>query len=381
MSAGFVFSEKPIQIDRGDGTTLYDDQGTAYLDAGASYACVPAGHCHPDVVAAVRTQAERLFYVQGSYPTGIRTRLYDRLSSLAPGDIDRVWLCNSGTEANEAALKFARHATGRSKIIATKRGFHGRTMGALSATWKREYRDGFEPLAGGFEFVDYGDTQALETAVDEQTAAVLLEPIQGEGGVNPAPDGYLETVRSLTEAAGAAMIVDEIQTGLGRTGSFWAVAESGVTPDIVTTAKGLANGLPMAATLCREWIAADHGDHGSTFSGGPLVSAAADATLEVIEEESLPEQAEEIGAYLRTGLQGALGDDVRAIRGRGLMVGIEVRRGANRVLRELALDHQILALPAGRTVLRLLPPLVMDRAEADQLVAGLADVITGEGVT
>jgi acetylornithine/LysW-gamma-L-lysine aminotransferase len=378
MSPGFVFSEKPIRIDRGTGTTLYDEEGRAYLDAGASYACVPAGHCHPDVVGAVQRQAERLFYVQGSYQSEPRTRLYDRLSSLAPGDIDRVWLCNSGTEANEAAIKFARHATGRSKIIATKQAFHGRTMGALAATWNSAYKDGFEPLPGSFEFVTYGDTEALKAAVDEKTAAVILEPIQGEGGVNPAPDGYLETVRDVTSSAGAAMILDEIQTGLGRTGSFWAVSDSGVTPDILTTAKGLANGLPMAATLCREWIAADHGDHGSTFSGGPLVSASANATLEVIESERLPAHAEEVGRYLRTTLEEALGDEVRAVRGQGLMIGIEVRRGSNRVLRSLALDQQILALPAGRTVVRLLPPLVLDRGEADQLVAGLTEVLIGE---
>ena len=376
MTAGFVFSEKPIQIDRGEGVHLYDTNGTQYLDAGASYACVPAGHCHPAVVAAVQEQAERLFYVQGSYPSAPRNRVYSKLAELAPGDMDKVWLCNSGTEANEAALKFARHATGRSTIVATTRGFHGRTMGALSATWKQKYREGFEPLAGGFEFVEYGDTAALTETVDDETAAVIVEPVQGEGGVNPAPEGYLEAVRTVTDEAGAAMIVDEIQTGLGRTGSMWAVEARDVVPDVLTTAKGLANGLPMGATLCREWIADDPGNHGSTFSGGPLVSAAADATLEVIESEGLAANATEIGDALRSALAEAIGDEVRDIRGHGLMVGIEVRRGANRLLRDLALEHQLLALPAGRTVLRLLPPLVLDEADVDEIVAAIEAVIT-----
>ena len=374
--SGFVFSEKPIRIDRGDGVFLYDEDETEYLDAGASYACVPAGHCHPEVVDAVRSQAERLFYVQGSYPSPPRTRLYATLADSAPGDIGNVWLCNSGTEANEAAIKFARHATGRSDVIATTRGFHGRTMGALAATWKQEYRDGFEPLAGGFEFVDYGDEVTLAETVDDETAAVIVEPVQGEGGVNPAPAGYLEHVREITEDHGAAMIVDEIQTGLGRTGSMWAVDDVGVIPDVLTTAKGLANGLPMGATLCRDWIAEDPGDHGGTFSGGPLVSAAANATLDVIADERLVDNAAEVGAYLRSALATAVGDQVREVRGNGLMIGIEVKRGANRMLRDLALDHQILALPAGRTVVRLLPPLVLEEAHADTIVEAIEAVVT-----
>ncbi len=377
--SGFVFSEKPIEIERGEGVYLYDDEGTEYLDAGASYACVPAGHCHPAVVDAVTTQAERLFYVQGSYPSAPRTDLYARLADVAPGDIGNVWLCNSGTEANEAAIKFARHATGRSKVIATTRGFHGRTLGSLAATWKQDYRDGFEPVAGGFEFVEYGDEAAMADAVDDETAAVIVEPVQGEGGVNPAPDGYLGHIRSVTEDAGAAMIVDEIQTGLGRTGSLWAVDGREITPDVLTTAKGLANGLPMGATLCRDWIADNPGDHGGTFSGGPLVSAAANATLSVIESEDLAENAAETGAYLRSRLDEVVGEHVREVRGQGLMVGIEVKRGANRMLRDLALDHGLLALPAGRTVVRLLPPLVLEEAHADRIVEAVEAVVTPEG--
>jgi acetylornithine/LysW-gamma-L-lysine aminotransferase len=372
--SGFVFSEKPISIDRGEGPYLYDED-TAFLDFGASYAVTPTGHCHPDVVAATQHQLEQLMYVQASYPVDIRDDLHNSLAASVSGDIDNVWLCNSGTEANEAAIKFARSATGRSKIIATTQGFHGRTLGSLAATWKQAYKEPFEPLAGGFEFVDYGDVDELEAAVDDDTAAVLLEPIQGEGGINPAPSGYLQAVREQTEDHGAAMVLDEIQTGLGRTGSMWAAENYGVTPDILTTAKGLASGLPVGATLCRDWIAENAGDHSSTFSGGPVVCAAAKETLDVIEREELAEHADEMGTYLTDALESTIGDDVRDIRGQGLMIGIEVKRGANRMLPTLALDHGILALPAGRTVLRLLPPLVIEREHADQVVTALEEVI------
>lgn len=373
--SGFVFSEKPIEIERGEGVHLYDTNGREYLDFGASYACTPVGHCHPDVVDAITAQARDLLYVQASYPHAERTALYEQLADLAPVDVDNVWLCNSGTEANEAALKFARSATGRSKIIATTRGFHGRTMGALATTWKKKYKTPFEPLAGGVEFVEYGDADALAEAVDAETAAVILEPIQGEGGINPASTDYLQAARVYTAQHGAALVMDEIQTGLGRTGTLWACERADVVPDALTTAKGLGSGLPIGATLVRDWVAEDAGDHGSTFSGNPVTCAAAGATLDVLVEESVPKHAADVGGYLRTALEAELGDDVRDVRGAGLLVGLEVKRGANRILRELAIEHGILALPAGRTVVRLLPPLVVEREHIDQVVDALAEVI------
>ncbi|MES3516572.1 MAG: aspartate aminotransferase family protein [Natronomonas sp.] len=373
--SGFVFSEKPIRIDRGDGVYLYDTNGTEYLDFGASYACTPVGHCHPEVVDAATNQLEELMYVQASYPHAARTALYEKLAETAPVDIDNTWLCNSGTEANEAALKFARSATGRQKIIATKQGFHGRTMGALATTWKDKYKKPFEPLAGGVEFVEYGNVEAMREAVDDETAAVIIEPLQGEGGINPVSTEYLQAVRVATATSGAALILDEIQTGLGRTGSLWAADKYDVVPDVLTTAKGLGSGLPIGATLCRDWIAEDCGNHGSTFSGGPVVSAAAGATLDIIEREELPTHAAEVGSYLRSEAERRLGDDVREVRGEGLMIGIEVKRGSNRLVRDLAVDHQILTLPAGRTVLRLLPPLTVEREHADAIVDALCEVI------
>ncbi|MEF8775455.1 MAG: aspartate aminotransferase family protein [Haloarculaceae archaeon] len=373
--SGFVFDEKPIEIERGDGPYLYATGGTEYLDFGASYACVPLGHGHEAVADAVRNQLERLTYVQASYPVAVRTTLYERLAGVAPGDLDNVWLCNSGTEANEAALKFARSATGTSQIVAATRSFHGRTMGSLAATWKDTYKEPYEPLAGDVEFVPFDDGDALAETVDEETAAVILEPIQGEGGINRASDAYLRTARAVTDDAGAALIFDEVQTGLGRTGSMWACQQAGVVPDMLTSAKGLGNGLPVGATLCADWIAENHGSHASTFSGGPVIAAAADATVQTIVEQDVPGTAAAMGTYLQTELETAVGDDVREIRGEGLLVGVEVKRGANRLLRDLAIDHGVLALPAGRTVLRLLPPLTVEEAHVDAVVEAVAEVV------
>jgi acetylornithine/LysW-gamma-L-lysine aminotransferase len=374
MSGSFVYSEKPIQIEGSEGPYLYDDAGNEYLDFGASYGVATVGHCHPEVVSAVQSQMEELTFVQASYPNAARDALYEKLAAVAPDGLENVWLCNSGTEANEAALKFARSATGNSKVVAAMQGFHGRTMGALSATWKSKYKQPFEPLAGDFEFVPYGDEEALAEAVDDETAAVLLEPIQGEGGVNPAPEGYLQVAREVTNQTGSALILDEIQTGLGRTGALWACEKRGVTPDLLTSAKGLGGGLPVGATLCADWIAEDAGPHGSTFSGGPVVSAAAEATLSIIAEENIPKDASEVGDYLQSKLRGSE-LPIRTVRGEGLLLGVEVKRGANRLLKRLAMDHGILALPAGRTVVRLLPPLVVEESHADEVVAALEAVL------
>jgi acetylornithine/LysW-gamma-L-lysine aminotransferase len=373
--SGFVFSEKPIEIVEGDGSYLTDSNGTEYLDMGASYACVPLGHGHDAVQEAVADQLSRLTYVQASYPVEIRTKLYELLAETAPRTVDKVWLCNSGTEANEAALKFARSATGNSKVVATTQGFHGRTMGSLATTWKDKYKKPYEPLMGDVEFVPYDEPDAMAEAVDDETAAVIVEPVQGEGGINPASKEFLQTARVETATSGAALIFDEVQTGLGRTGSLWASEWTDVVPDMITSAKGLGNGLPVGATLCRDWIAEDYGSHASTFSGGPVISAAAHATVSTLVNEDVPGHAAEVGEYLREGLREELGDAAREVRGEGLMIGIEVKRGANRILRDLALEQQLLALPAGRTVVRLLPPLTLSKAEADEAIAALGEVI------
>jgi len=256
-----------------------------------------------------------LTFVDASYPTEARDRAYAALAAAAPGDLANVWLCNSGTEANEAALKFARSATDATTIVATKQAFHGRTMGALATTWKRAYKEPFEPLIDAVEFVPYGEEAALREVVDDDTAAFIVEPVQGEGGVTPAPAGYLETARAVTEAHDAALIFDEVQTGMGRTGTMWACQARNVVPDILTTAKGLGNGLPVGATVVADWVAEDAGSHNATFSGGPVVSAALAETVETVIEEEWPAHAGRIGERLRGDLTDRLGDAVRDVRG------------------------------------------------------------------
>ncbi|MFA9428126.1 aspartate aminotransferase family protein [Natronorubrum sp. A-ect3] len=371
----FISGSKPIPLERGEGSSLYSTDGTEYLDAGASYACTPLGHSHPAVVDAVQEQVGQLTFVDSSFPVQSREDAYAALVASTPDGLDSAWFCNSGTEANEAALKFARSATGNSKIIAATRSFHGRTMGSLAATWKDKYKKPFEPLAGDVEFVPYGDGEELADAVDDETAAVILEPIQGEGGINVPPAGYLETAREATDEADAALVFDEVQTGMGRTGSMWACQNAGVTPDILTTAKGLGNGLPIGGVVVADWIADGAASHNATFSGGPVVTAAVHATISTLVEEEWPAHAASMGDYLTTELEARLGDEIREVRGEGLLIGIELKRGANRAARDLAINHQVLALPAGRTVLRLLPPLVLDQEEADQLVDALGAVI------
>ena len=371
----FIFSRKNININHGNGVHLYTVDGTKYLDLGASYACVPAGHNHPHIISAIQTQLEKLSYVQGSYPISIRDDFYEKLVQISPGNIQNVWLCNSGTEANEAAIKFARHATQRSQIISTRQAFHGRTMGSLSATWKPTYKKGFEPLIPDFDFVTFGDIESLTDSISEDTAAVIVEPIQGEGGVNLPPSNYLQEVRKVTEEVGAAMILDEIQTGLGRTGSFWNCNQTNVVPDILTSAKGMASGLPIGVTLCKDWIAENPGDHGSTFSGGPVICAAGNATIDVIINENLPENASKVGSYLLKELKDTIGSKTRDIRGSGLLLGIEVKRGSGPILTKLAKDHGILALPAGKTVVRILPPLTLNRSHADDFILAMNDLL------
>jgi acetylornithine/LysW-gamma-L-lysine aminotransferase len=241
-------------------------------------------------------------------------------------------------------------------------------------TWKDKYKKAFGPLVDGVEFVSYGDGEELAEAVDEETAAVFLEPIQGEGGIHPADTTYLHEARSITRKAGAALVFDEIQTGVGRTGSLWACEQAKVSPDIITAAKGIASGLPLGATVCADWIADADPEHGSTFSGGPVVCAAANATLDVLVEEDLPTRAADVGSYLMESIEAA-DVPIREVRGQGLMIGIEVKRGSNRLLRDLALNEQVLALPAGRTVLRLLPPLTVGEEHADRFVDSLEAVL------
>lgn len=373
-----VYPKRGVTIVRGEGATVWDDQGRAYIDCIGGHGVAIVGHSHPRVVAAIAEQARRLIICPGVLDNDVRSRYLERLTQLTPPGLDYAFLCNSGAEAVEAAIKFARAATGRTKLVATMRGFHGRTMGALSLTWNKKYRLPFAPLLPDVVHIPFGNVDAAREVVDENTAAVVVEPVQGEGGVNPAPDGYLAALREICDARGALLVFDEVQTGFGRTGALFACEHWGVTPDILCLAKGIAGGVPMGATVVTERVASalKPGDHGSTFGGNPLACAAALAVLDVIEEENLVQQAREKGQYLLDRLQGVSSPRVREVRGLGLMVGIDLRERATPYLRRLQEEYHVLALPAGPSVIRLLPPLVISYEELDRVIAALTEVLT-----
>jgi len=372
-----LYAKQPIIIVRGQGASLFDIDGVEYLDCAAGHGVANLGHGHPKVAAAIAEQAGTLITLFETFYNEKRALLMDKMTTLMPG-LDRVFFCNSGTEAVEAAIKFARISTGRTGVIAAMRGFHGRTMGSLSATYNKKYKEAFEPLVPGFSHVAYNDISALEEAVNDHTAAVLLEPVQGEGGVYPANDEYLQAARRICSERGALLIVDEIQSGFGRTGKLFAIQHSGVTPDILCCAKALAGGLPMGAVLIGQSVQnLVPGVHGSTFGGNPLSCAAALAALTAIEEEDLPGQAAKKGEYLMDKLHEINSPLIREVRGKGLMIGIELRQKVVPYLRALQ-ENKVIALNAGMTVIRLLPPLVITYEQIDHLVEVLTRVLTTE---
>ena len=372
-----VYVKQALSIVRGQGASLFDADGLEYLDCSSGHGVANLGHAHPKIAEALYKQASALITLFESFPNDQRAMLMQKLAQLIPG-LDRVFFCNSGTESVEAALKFARISTGRKNVVAAMRAFHGRTYGALSATFNKKYRVGFEPLVPGFSHVPFNNIEALDKAVTEETAAVILEVIQGEGGVYPASAEYIQAARQICHARGALLIVDEIQTGFGRTGKLFAIQHYGVIPDFLTCAKSLAAGVPMGAVLIGRGVKnLTPGVHGSTFGGNPLCCAAANAALEVIAEEDLAGQAAAKGTYLLDKLRQIESPNIREVRGMGLMIGIELKHKVAPYLKLLQ-EKRIIALNAGMTVIRLLPPLVVSYEQIDHLVDVLSDVLTTE---
>ncbi|MCI0519151.1 MAG: aspartate aminotransferase family protein, partial [Chloroflexi bacterium] len=344
--ASGLYARRKRIIVRGQGASLWDEAGREYIDCTAGHGVANLGHAHPAVARAVAAQAARLITLPETFYNDRRAALMQRMATLAPG-MERVFFCNSGTEAIEAAIKFSRLSTGRTQIIAAMRGFHGRTLGALSATWNKAYRQPFEPLTPGFSHVAYNNVAALEQAVTGETAAVLLEVVQGEGGVHLATREYLQAARRITQERGALLVIDEVQTGFGRTGQMFAIQHYGVTPDLLCMAKSLAGGLPMGAVLIGEAVKnLAPGHHASTFGGNPLACAAALAVLDVMEQEQLPRQAAEKGAYLIERLRQLPSPLVREVRGLGLMIGVELKQKVSPYLQALE-ERGLLCLPAG----------------------------------
>jgi len=370
-----LYPKQHLVLVRGEGARLWDADGHEYIDCVGGHGVANVGHANQAVIQAINAQARQLIICPNGFYNEQRARLLAELVRIAPPDLERAFLCNSGAEAVEAALKFSRLATGRSKIVAAMRGFHGRTMGALSATWRKEYRQPFEPLVPDFQFVPYNRLESMQQAIDENTAAVILEVVQGEGGVIPGDGQYLRGVQTLCREQGALFIVDEVQTGFGRTGQMFACSHYDLRPDLMCVAKGIAGGLPMGAVLMGSQVGQlPPKVHGSTFGGNPLVCAAALATISYIEAENLPSRAAELGKRFMSGLQDIHSPRVRAVRGLGLMIGMELKSKVAPYLAALA-QRGVLALSAGTTVMRFLPPLVISMEEVDTVVERVASIL------
>jgi acetylornithine/N-succinyldiaminopimelate aminotransferase len=368
-----------VEFVRGEGARLWDSERKEYLDFLAGISVCSVGHCHPAVVEAVREQAGVLVHTSNLYLTEGGVRLAERLCTSSLGG--RAFLTNSGTEANECAIKLVRkhaHARGidEPEIVVLEGAFHGRTMGSLSGTPGLATKESFAPYLPGFVTVPRDDPEALRTAVGDRTAAVMLEPIQGESGVNVVPDETIVAAREAVDAAGAVLVFDEIQTGMGRTGSLWAYEQLPVRPDLMTTAKALGGGLPIGACVSNAELGEvlQPGDHGSTFAGGPLVAAAALAVLEVIDDPELLRRVRELGGRLGEGLEGL--EQVRRTRGRGLMIGVELQAGvdSSEVAGRLLAEGLIVNAPVP-DVIRLLPPLVVAEAEVDEALEKVGRVL------
>lgn len=368
-----LYAKRPIVIVRGLGARLWDADGIEYIDCVGGQGAGNLGHANPEILRAVSEQASILISCPEMFYNDKRALFEQRLCQAS--GFPRVFLCNSGTEAVEAALKFARLITGRNAIIATMRGFHGRTMGALSATWEKKYRESFEPLVPGYTHVPYNNLGAMQEEIDDKTAAVILEVVQGEGGVHPGQAEYLHGVQELCKQNGTLFIVDEVQTGFGRTGKMFAFQHYGLQPDLVSLAKSIAGGIPMGAVLLGERIGKLPSQvHGSTFGGGPLPATAALAAIDYIEKNHLPERAAELGAWFLSELKKIQSPLIREVRGLGLMVGIELKQKATPYLQAL-MAKNVLVLPAGLTVIRFLPPLVIEKSALEQVVRVVAEVL------
>ena len=369
-----VFSKKPVVITSGKGALLWDVNGREYVDCASSYGVAALGHCHPKIVEAIKAQAEQLITCHSCYYNDKRAEFIEKLVKITPKGLDKAFLSNSGAESIECAIKLARKATGKPEIIGLMGAFHGKTMGALSLTWDKKYREPFMPLVPEMKNVAPDNPDKIREAITEKTAAVIMEPIRGEGGIRVPPDGYLQEVREICDRRGVLLIFDEVQASFGRTGKLFACENWNVTPDIMTLAKPFAGGLPIGITVAKENImsALKVGEHSTTFSGSPIVCAAGCAAIDALIEEKLADRAASNGKYFRTQLEAlqAKHKIVKEVRGLGLMLGIELRYDVYGVLMK-TINKGVLVLDAGRTVVRFLPPLVMNKPQIDRAITAL----------
>jgi LysW-gamma-L-lysine/LysW-L-ornithine aminotransferase len=360
-----VYPKRPLAIVRGEGAHVWDEAGSEYIDCVGGQGAANVGHANPAVAQAIAEQSRTLISLNEIFYNDKRAALEEKLVAISPNKADRVYLCNSGAEAIEACIKFARYSTGRTGIVAMNRSFHGRTMGALSATWNAKYREPFMPLVPDFSFTPFDNLAKAREAITDKTAGVLVEIVQGEGGVHPASREFLLGLQELCRERGALLIVDEIQTGFGRTGKMFASEHFGLQGDMVAVAKSMAGGLPAGAVLIGERVKKlEPMIHGSTFGGNPLACAAGLAAIGFMEDENLAGRAAELGTYMKGRLERIESPLIREVRGMGLLVGVELKQRVSPYLHAL-MDRGVLALPAGVNVLRLLPPLVIEKKDLD----------------
>lgn len=374
-----VFNKHQVVITRGLGAQVWDEHGRAYIDCMVGAGVANVGHSHPDVVKAVQDQAAKLMVLAQTLPNDRRSEFLTELVGVLPQGLDRVFLCNSGTEAMEAAKKFAITGTGRHRFVAAKRGFAGRSLGALAFTWEPKYREPFGDAVDNrhVDFISYGNIEELRAAVTGETAALILEVVQGEGGVRPASLEFIQEARRITQERGALLIIDEIQTGFCRTGKMFGVEHYGVTPDGITLAKAMAGGVPVGAFAMTAAVAdrMPAGGHGSTFGGNPLAMAAGVAALRAMKREGMAEQAREKGAYMMEKLRAIGSPKIREVRGLGLMIGVELKEKSAPYITALEHDEGVLTLPATPLVVRFLPPVTITKEQIDLVVAAFDRVL------
>ncbi|NDB51943.1 MAG: aspartate aminotransferase family protein [Nitrosopumilaceae archaeon] len=378
---GNMYQRFPVTIERGEGAKLYDVNGREYLDCMGGYGVALVGHRNPRVVAALKAQLDKIITVHTSLYNKTREEFLESLMKIAPKGLTQVHMGNSGTEAVEAAIKFARKFTGKSGMIAMNGSYHGKSLGSLSVTFNPKYRKAFMPLVEKVAFSPFGDIVSLREKIDSDTAFVIMEPIQGESGINVAPPGFLQDVRKLCDERGILLIFDEIQAGLGRTGKMWACDHWNTTPDIICLAKGIAGGVPMSATLTRPDILAamSKGEHSSTFGGNPLSCAAGIATIQALTQDGLVDNAAKVGKFFMEGLEKLKEKHsiIREVRGKGMMIGVEMKFEVKDILMD-GIQEGVLLLYSGRNILRFLPPLVMTEVEITKVLEILDKLFTKE---
>jgi acetylornithine/LysW-gamma-L-lysine aminotransferase len=369
-----VYPKRDIVLVKGKGARVWDTQGKEYIDCSTGHGVANIGHCNEVVTCAIAEQAQTLITCDGTYYNDKKALLLEKLISIAPSNLKKAFLCNSGTETIEAAIKFTRYSTKKKNFVCANRGFHGRTLGSLSATFQPKYKEDFEPLVPGFKFAPFNNFEKLAAEVDDQTAGIILEIVQGEGGIYIGDREYFERVRQLCDDKGILLIIDEVQTGFCRTGKMFACQHHDLQPDILCVAKGIAGGIPMGAVLCSDKVEIPAGKHGSTFGGNPLACAAAIAAINFMIANKLDIQAAGKGSYFLEKLKKHEFPIVREIRQLGLMIGIELKEKIKPYLVQL-MELGVLALPAGQLVLRLLPPLTISFEELDEVADKVIQVL------